>query len=676
MSDELLARVWDTYDWEEAEQSLLELQQQLTKAVFRCDEEARVSLQKSIVRLDGAKMLAVRHVCATTSGPGVDGVRWTTSADKMRAAQTLTSKDYRAMPMRMNIIRQKNGKERHINVPTKYDRAMQVLYAFSLDPVAEAVGERKSFAFRKGRSAMDAHAKIMEALSGSNIPEYLILTDVKACYGSISHDWLLKNIPMDTRILREFLKSGHVFMGELFPPDEFGISLGANLSPILGNMVLDKMQSAIYARLHPNGIEDYTNGNLIRFADDVFITARTDNDAKTILLALSSFLSERGLTLSADKTKIIMLRDGFDFLSRHYELRGNTITARPSDAAITKAENELRELILPFRGSQKSLIEKLNQKLNGWASYHKATDATDAFRHIDVVVKTLLLQLCESKHYQMPRKKIIDKYFYRESNGEYIYALKSKPDVRVIRLGKTILTQYRPVKTNINPYLDIEYIDDRINQRSIENVVGKYKTVWMRQNGKCHYCGRSILSDQQKSIVPLDASKELLPKNMAYIHKICSSSEVILSEINIADINSPVEIRNVLEKINGETKRRRRKTLKFDPLNEYFRQRTEPVFTLTFSQICEIVGDLCSSAYKYKDYWYRAGFDRISETWLSNGYKIRKLHMDKKKVVFERTTELLVPINIPEVFLRGKMPADAVAELENFFLYVRKKYGV
>ncbi len=157
-------------------------------------------LQKRLVRDLDIKCLAVRHVVNSTSSPGVDGVKWRTSSEMMRAALSLTSKDYHASPMRQILITAKNtGKERRPQLPTYHDRAMSVLYGYSLIPVTEATAERKSFAFRPGRSAQDAHAYVLEALKGENAPKIIVCADIKA-YSHIQHSWLMKHVPMDKRI--------------------------------------------------------------------------------------------------------------------------------------------------------------------------------------------------------------------------------------------------------------------------------------------------------------------------------------------------------------------------------------------------------------------------------------------------------------------------------------------
>jgi RNA-directed DNA polymerase len=79
------------------------MQRNICKAVYNRDHEARKDWQTRLVRSLDAKMLAVRHVCESSALPGIDGVKWTTSAEKMLAAASLTSKDYRASPMCMGV---------------------------------------------------------------------------------------------------------------------------------------------------------------------------------------------------------------------------------------------------------------------------------------------------------------------------------------------------------------------------------------------------------------------------------------------------------------------------------------------------------------------------------------------------------------------------------------------
>ena len=100
MPDELLAQMWDNMNWSASEEKLALLQERLTIAAYRKNDKEIEDLQKRIVRDIDIKCLAVRHVVNSTASPGVDKIKWRSSAEKMRAAISLTSKDYHASPMR------------------------------------------------------------------------------------------------------------------------------------------------------------------------------------------------------------------------------------------------------------------------------------------------------------------------------------------------------------------------------------------------------------------------------------------------------------------------------------------------------------------------------------------------------------------------------------------------
>ena len=361
ISDENAAEMWRGIDWGNMEQQLLSFQKKLTHAVYAGNEEMRIDLQKRIVRSMAAKVLAVRHVVSVDSAAGIDGVKWETDEEKMKAAMSLTSKGYHARPYRQIIIEDK-VKLRTINVPTAYDKAMQMLYAYALDPVAEATGDLKSFAFRRGRSTFDCHSYICEMLDGDNAPEWYFKGDVKSCYDTISHKWLLQNIPMDRKVLSEFLRAGAVMNGILFPTNN-GISQGGSLSPIIGNMVLDGLQKFLLENLCPEGEADSSEGQVVRFADDIFITAKSRSSAENIKRLVLEFLAARGLRLSEEKSKIGNVYDGFAFLSRWYCKKDGYLDVKPARNAVRIIEEELEQYILNYKGNIQKFINGLNRKL-------------------------------------------------------------------------------------------------------------------------------------------------------------------------------------------------------------------------------------------------------------------------------------------------------------------------
>ncbi len=687
--DEYYAKLWNEVDWDQAEEVLAKEQRELALAARTRDTKLITELQKRIVRMHEAKLLAVRHVCGSSAGPGIDGEKWVKPEQKMKGALSLTSDGYEAKPLRMIITHSKStGKDRHIAVPTFYDRAMQKLYSYSLAPVAEAMADRKSFAFRPGRSIQDAAEYILATLKGNNAPEYVVAADVKACYASIQHGWLLANIPMDKKILREFLKCGHVFAGELFPAEETGISLGANLSPLLGNMVLDGLQKYLYDHLYPNGGRiDYPHGNMIRWADDILITARTEQRARKILSLLESFLEMRGLTLSRSKTKIANIKGGVTFLSRTYIKKDGIVRSYPSDEAVARVKGELGELILTHRKSQRSLIKDLNSKLSGWSAYHRYSDAYDAFREVDAAVQAFLLEAALNRHPKMQRAKVISKYWYRQADGRHVYALPDQKDVQVMSLADVMLIEYRKAATGKNYYIDTDYFEMRNQQKAIERVTASFRPIWERQGGRCYYCGRPILQDQQRTLVQRDLSCPASKRNMAYIHAICKPNELIRRDAD-EDISvfSDYEIFELLNKIHSakgrsagvREKGRIGEDWRYIKLKRFFADATAASIMLTFAQVEEISGRLLPQTARNSDsYWYpRSNCNAIAEAWITENFKMTELNREKEIVRFQRCREGLVHIRLPQWLTDHKIPDDARCELENFFDHIKGKYNL
>ncbi|MCD7708304.1 MAG: reverse transcriptase N-terminal domain-containing protein, partial [Clostridiales bacterium] len=669
--------LWDAIDWDAAEAHLMEMQASIAKAANMRDWDLIARRQKKLTGSIDARVLAVRRVCSTAACCGVDNIKWEGSHEKMAAALSLGPKGYRARPARMLIINCKNGKERRMHMDTYFDRAMQTLYAYALDPVAESWGDRKSFAYRKGRSAFDLHAYIMSMFSGKNAPKWALIADVKGCYEHISHDWIQKNIPLPSNVLREFLDAGYVFSGELFPT-KIGVGIGCTISPIIANMTLDGMQAYIFQRLHPGAdIDsiDYAEGNLVRYADDIIVSARSEESALLIRGYISDFLDERGLELSQEKTKIVNVDDGFTFMSRQYEKKNDHFSARPSDEAVERFMASMRKLIENYTGSQESLIKRINKKIDGWATYHKMSEADEQFRKMDVYISALLLELCEKKHPNWDREKVLEKYWYVDAKGRHHYALPDKKEVRVKTLADTLFVDYIPVRTNVNPYLDIGYLDWKTRARQISGATGIYRSIWNRQEGKCYYCGKSMLRDEDIVLADLASEDGRSLDRKAYVHARCMDGSIEYVDAE----EPPASLDDVMELLGRLEEGRKDESRQFYLLSEFFRTCNKNSVTLTFPQIEDIMDAPLSEAAETPEFWYRTGFETISQCWLDNGYEIRRLHLDgTQRVVFCLTpkNKNTSSVDLPAVIRFNRIPVEAKYELENYFRYIIKKYGL
>lgn len=484
---------------------------------------------------------------------------------------------------------------------------------------------------------------------------------------------------MDRKILAEFLNAGIVFAGELFPAEDIGISEGSNLSPYLGNFVLDGLQSFIYRNLKNfRKKEDYADGNIIRFADDVVVNVRSKKTGERVIEILKNFLSVRGLSLSPEKTKLVNVAEDFTFLSCSYIRKDGLIFSYPAERAVEKFIAELKEFVETNILSQRKLILELNKKLQGWATYYRSTDALDAFKKVDVALQTLLLEKTRALYPKLPLEKLKKRFWYKEYDGSYSYVLPDNKSIKLLRLENTVLLVPHKAKVGFNPFLDENYVEYKERNREIQNVTGKYKAVWERQGGKCFYCGRPILNDQSRSIVTIDVTKNPSLKNSAYVHKICSQNTFYEIQIESDLLYRDYNILEHLENLLADNKKiSKQKVWKYRPLTEYFEKLEKYSVTLDIDEIEEILGFKLPKASRFSSFWYRKeNYRSIASTWTSSGYQIQRLDLEKRRITFCKFEEGVGRLEIPPALTKEKLPVDAVFELESFFEYIVKKYGL
>ncbi len=160
--------------------------------------------------------------------------------------------------------------------------------------------------------------------------------------------------------------------------------MASPLSPVLANMLLDGLQAEIYDRLYPKGHTNYSTGNMIRFMDDIAVTANSKSSAEVIMQIIEEFLAERGLRPNPEKSYIANVFKGFDYLGRHYQRKRGVVEVTPSKASVTEIENNIHYIIENHHGTLRSLIEEVNVELTRWSTPHRTEDSYMTFRDIDV----------------------------------------------------------------------------------------------------------------------------------------------------------------------------------------------------------------------------------------------------------------------------------------------------
>lgn len=376
---------WNQIDWRKVRQTVRRLQVRIAKAVKEGRWGRVKALQRLLTTSFSGKALAVKRVTENKGKrtPGMDRIIWDSPGKKVRGISSLTRRDYRPQPLRRVFIPKANGKLRPLGIPTMADRAMQALHLLALLPVAETTADPNSYGFRPYRAAQDAVGRCFLALKGKGTADWVLDADISACFDEISKDWLVANIPTDKVILRKWLDSGYMLDGAWFAT-KAGTPQGGVISATLASMTLDGMEALLREHFGPERRNRTTKVRLIRYADDFVVTGSSQEVLEQAKALIEGFLSERGLSLSAEKTRIVRVEEGFDFLGWTVRRMKGKLFIRPARKNVAAIMRKIGGVI---RGAtsitQGELIGRLNPIIRGWANYHRNQVAKDTFKKVD-----------------------------------------------------------------------------------------------------------------------------------------------------------------------------------------------------------------------------------------------------------------------------------------------------
>ena len=505
-------KTWKDIDWNKCHHWVRKLQGRIVKAQKESKHNKVKALQWLLTHSFYAKALAVKRVTSNKGSrtSGVDKVIWSTSNTKFLEIAKLKRRGYQPQPLKRVNIRKSNGKFRPLGIPTMKDRAMQALYLMALEPVSETTADSNSYGFRKERSTADAIIQSFIVLSLKRSAQWILEADIKGCFDHISHEWLLKNIPMDKLVLRKWLKSGYVFNKELFPSDE-GTPQGGIISPTLANMTLDGIQTMLENKSRLKNAENKSVKslvNLVRYADDFIITGRSKEFLEDEIMPLiEEFLSVRGLILSKEKTKITHINDGFDFLGFNLRKYDGKLLIKPSKEKVKKFLNTIRETIDSNKAcKQEKLIRLLNPKITGWANYYKHCVATDIFNNADHQIFRKLWQWSKRRHPKKGTNWVKQKYFPKIGNRSWCFSSGHNNNgttkhLSLRLLSDTKITQLVKIRGDANPYNTQwkDYFEKRKTYKMLISLKGRKSLLylWKKQKRMCPICGEPI--DKEKT---------------------------------------------------------------------------------------------------------------------------------------------------------------------------------
>ena len=248
---------------------------------------------------------------------------------------------------------------------------------------------------------------------------WILDADLTAAFDRIEHHHLLASLGTfpARELIERWLKAGVVEAGRLAPTEE-GTPQGGVISPLLMNVALHGMERAAGVRYRTSGIGagHVREGSpvLIRYADDLVALCHSQEQAEQVKADLAAWLAPRGLTFNEDKTRIVHLDDGFDFLGFNVRFYRRKLLIKPSAAAPRRIRERMATEVRALRGFNAAMVViTLNPIIRGWAAYYRIAVSSEAFSKLDDYMWKLMYKWSARSHRYKPRHWVTARYFGR-----------------------------------------------------------------------------------------------------------------------------------------------------------------------------------------------------------------------------------------------------------------------
>ena len=317
----------------------------------------------------------------------------------------------------------KGKKLRPLGIPAVRDRVAQEVVRRLLEPIFEPMFHDCSFGFRPGRSC---HMAIERVLSYHKDGDRVTLdADIAGFFDNIPHKLIVDAVAEEVadgnilNLVKKFLAAGVMDNG-VFKPTTIGTPQGGVVSPLLANIVLNKLDWRL----------DQAGYRFVRYADDFVIVCNDRKQAEAALTLVEEIMTELGLSLSPEKTKVASYGKGYEFLG--FRLSSKSRTMRPK--SLEKFKTKVREITRRCNNLDANVIVKLNQVIRGTANYF-ATDFSTCVKLYQKLDKWIRMRV---RCMKFKRKLSCDNYRMRQGTFDKKLGLLKMLDFTATTMGKSL----------------------------------------------------------------------------------------------------------------------------------------------------------------------------------------------------------------------------------------------